>query len=97
MPLGEENLELVAGFLKNAFKGEQSVSGRKLYLHLDTVPAPELGYQLKTIFDRHPGGDNLFLLINGKEYPTKSKLNYNDALLLEVSALLGGDYLVLKV
>lgn len=97
-PLLDENLETVSNYLsndnaRNIAAAAAAGPSRKIILKLDQVPAPDLGYRLKEIFERYPGNDDLFLLIVDKEYPSKTKLFYCDALEKDVEALLGLNHL----
>ena len=101
VPLSENNLENVKQALMKfneevidfASTDNSDKVNKDIYLSLKSIPAPEMGYQLKKIFDQHLGKQSLYLVIDGKIYPTKTKLKYTQNLKKKIKKLLGKDCL----
>jgi len=93
--LTEGNLDIIKNNLasnkvKKGNVGNAETSNiKKIILTMEEVPAPDLAYKLKEIFEAHPGNNPVFLNINGKEYPTKTKVANHNILEIKITTLLG--------
>jgi DNA polymerase-3 subunit alpha len=98
--LTEGNLNIIKDNLasnKAKKSGAGSVENKKnIVLRMEEVPAPDLAYKLKEIFETHPGNNPVFLSINGKMYPTKTTVANHNILEIKITTLLGKNSFIVK-